>query len=174
MKTYVLMISKRFPAYHPKAGEDTGFRDAILNQYHRAPDFVISRKSDGSVTCNVGPQKCHTIRANYDLWAHRAAEINAGRAILSLRQWTGSPYNYARDGSKQEEFLQLKKIHVQKVRVIITKMEDHTTIHTVVEGRMVGIDIVAKNDGLAVDDFCKWFNKGLNEGACIQFTDFKY
>lgn len=73
MKTYVLMLSKVFPATHPLKGEPTGFREAF-------------RKN-----------KLHTIRANYPLWKKRIAEVQRGEAVLSVRQWSGRPYM-----SKQE------------------------------------------------------------------------
>lgn len=73
MKTYVLTLSKVFPATHPCKGEPTGFREAF-------------RKT-----------KLHTIRANYPLWAKRIAEVQRGEAVLSVRQWSGRPYM-----SKQE------------------------------------------------------------------------
>lgn len=86
-KTIVLMVSKFFPAYHPRAGQETGFANKILSGV-----------------------KLHTIRSSYDLWKKRADDINSGKAVLSLRQWEGKAYR-----SKQEEFHRLEKIKVQKV-----------------------------------------------------------
>ena len=80
MKTYILMLSKSFPAQHPRKGEPTGFREAF-------------RKT-----------KLHTLRANYALWAKRFEEIAAGKACLSVRQWTGAPYR-----SKQKELARLTR-----------------------------------------------------------------
>ena len=73
MKTYVIILSKEFPATHPLKGEPTCFREAF-------------RKN-----------KLHTIRANYPLWKKRIAEVQRGEAVLSVRQWSGRPYM-----SKQE------------------------------------------------------------------------
>ena len=78
MKTYVLTLSKVFPATHPLKGEPTGFREAF-------------RKN-----------KLHTIRANYTLWAKRFEKIAAGDACLSVREWLGAPYR-----SKQREIARL-------------------------------------------------------------------
>jgi hypothetical protein len=73
MKTYVITLSKVFPATHPLKGEPTDFREAFQKT------------------------KLHTIRANYPLWAKRIAEVQRGEAVLSVRQWSGRPYM-----SKQE------------------------------------------------------------------------
>jgi len=75
MKTYVLIVSDKFPATHPRKGEPTGFVDGIL----------------------FGGKE-HTIRRNYELWEKRVEEIQRGEARLSIRRWTGLPYR-----SKQEE-----------------------------------------------------------------------
>lgn len=70
MTTYVLTVSEFFPKTHNKAGLPTGFINAISNK-----------------------TKLHTIRGNYDLWAKRFEKINKGEAVLSVRYWSGKPYN---------------------------------------------------------------------------------
>src|SRR4051812_31634861 len=91
MKTFVLMVAKTFFVNHSKAGQLTMFKSSILNG-----------------------DKIHTGRPNYARWARIAEMVNKREAMLSLRQWTGSPYNRKRDGSTQEEFLQLTRMHVQE------------------------------------------------------------
>lgn len=89
MKTYVLMISEKFPATHPKAGFATNFPLAIKHY-----------------------DKIHTIRGNYKLWKERFEKIDAGEAILSVRIWDGKPYR-----SKQLEIFRYdntKGIGVEK------------------------------------------------------------
>jgi hypothetical protein len=156
-KVYVLMISKVFPATHPRKGQPTYFREKILCK--SLTDEEIGRIAQGV-------QKITTIRLNYDLWASRAEKINAGKAILSLRQWSGKPYR-----SKQVEFLQLEKIGVQKLVLDVNLgwfIDDYDSDVTVM--------CMAKNDGLSLDDFKKWFGKIKTETpyAIIHFTDFKY
>lgn len=90
LKTYVIMISKYFPATHQKKGLETNFETKI----------------------NEGT-KIHTIRLNYELWKYRVNRINEHLAFLSMRQWTGSPYNYQSDGSKQIEINQFFKLGIQ-------------------------------------------------------------
>ena len=75
IKTYVITVSEFFPKTHNKSGLPTGFIDKIGSKI-----------------------KKHTIRGNYELWKKRIDEIQKGNAVLSVRYWTGKPYN-----SKQKE-----------------------------------------------------------------------
>jgi hypothetical protein len=87
MNTYVLMVSRVFPATHSKKGSQTFFPEKI---------------SSGI--------KLHTIRGNYELWEKRIYEINSGHAKLSIRVWTGKPYK-----SPQQEILSTTKVGIQKL-----------------------------------------------------------
>lgn len=87
MKTYILMLSKRFPVNHPMAGQHTFFRDKILSSLSHNNEYW---------------KKLHTIRANYLLWEKRIKEVREGKAILSLRQWADKPYR-----SKTQEIVRL-------------------------------------------------------------------
>lgn len=73
------MLSQVFPKTHNKAGMPTEFKEKVLNK-----------------------KKIHTIRANYHLWERRIKEVQEGRAVLAVRQWTGKPYC-----SKQVEIARL-------------------------------------------------------------------
>ncbi len=77
IKTYVLRVSRNFPKGHPSAGQFTHFKDMIL--------LAIGMENDMPFEWN----KLHTMRGNVAYWLKAAEEINAGRAILSLRQWEG-------------------------------------------------------------------------------------
>lgn len=163
MKTYVIMISMTFPATHPKKGERTYFIEKII-----PPNY------DHFVMCC--PPKIHTIRANYELWAKRIEEVRAGKAELSLRYWTGSPYNSKNDGSKQEEYLRLTKDHGVGIQSVTLNFR---TLVSTVDGDAFNqnIDQIGRNDGfLSFRDFQDWFahydlSKPL---AIIHFTPFRY
>ena len=146
--TYVITISERFPAKHPKAGEPTGFPLAIKHY-----------------------DKIHTIRGNYELWRKRFEKINAGKAILSVRSWSGKPYQ-----SKQLEYFRYDNTHgigIQKIQF------DDYLYSCIIDGRRFG-DMwkLIENDGLSESDFEHWFNinqlESKNELAIIHFTDFRY
>ncbi len=153
-KCYVLMVSRTFPKVHPKAEQETGFVEAIEN---------------GS--------KIHTIRADFEKWQNIADEVNEGKAYVSVRYWSKSPYNYKRDGSKQVEFKRLDKLEVQSVFMtrysfFEVTLNDEYIYHPEIE-------TLAKNDGLSYDDLDKWiFPPKCKQdefwGAVIHFTDFKY
>lgn len=142
MKTYVLTISEYFPKKHSRSGEETKFVNLIA---------VWS--------------KIHTIRGNYELWAKRAEKINKGEAVLSVRCWTGKPYN-----SKQREVFVFEKIGVEKLQLDVLGwfIDDIDTDYH--------LEDFAKNDGLSVEDFKEWF-KGDNfcePKAIIHFSNFRY
>ena len=152
------MVSRTFPVNHPRKGEETGFPDAIVTE-----------------------DKRHTCRGNYALWAKREAEVQAGRAVISLRYWAGKPY-----ASKQVEFCVLNYIHVQKVHVyqINRTMFDGTFIDYFNKKTLIFIEdsikplkrpeLFAAHDGLSMADFNAWFKKPGEDMACIQFTQFSY
>jgi hypothetical protein len=146
VKTFVLIVSKQFPKTHKNSGKDTGFIMAIKN------------------LPNLEKSKIHTIRGNYNLWSKRAKEINEGKAILSIRYWSGKPYN-----SKQIEIKQLQKVGIEK-------LEDPTNfVFAPIEGACIPWGDVAKNDGLSFEDFCDWFKiKSKEPMAIIHFTNFRY
>ncbi len=136
--TYVLTVSEFFPSKHPKAGLPTGFINAISAKI-----------------------KIHTIRGNYELWKKRVDKINAGKAILSLRYWTGKPYN-----SKQKEVFVFEKMGIEKLHLGLNNDIDNKSI----------IRTIAHYDGLSVADFKAWF-KGKDftqPKAILHFTDFRY
>lgn len=60
MKTYVLIVSQRFPMTHPRKGQPTMFIENILNK-----------------------TKIHTIRGNFPLWEKRIEEVQNELAVIS-------------------------------------------------------------------------------------------
>ncbi|MBV5334209.1 MAG: hypothetical protein JZU49_00195 [Sulfuricurvum sp.] len=155
MKTFVLTVSTKFPKTHKRAGEETYF------------PFEIVTKN-----------KLHTIRSNYELWKKRIEQIQKGEAILSIRYWSGKPYN-----SKQIEFYQLDKdsgIGVQKLELSFNEKPCYVYNSPYGVGwyRFVDekINILAENDGLSIEDFKEWF-KGYDLSkpmAIIHFTPMRY
>lgn len=163
MKTYVLTVSLNFPKTHKRAGEPTRFKEQLTN---------------GLAQLNGEDCKIHTIRSNYTLWAKRISEIKDGKAILSIRYWSGKPYN-----SKQVEICQLDKdsgIGIQplifidsciKLPTICGKDFPEPTWYK-------GLQLcdISQNDGLSIQDFKEWFNGyDLSQPmAIIHFTRFRY
>lgn len=158
MKTYVLIVSRYFPGTHKRKGEPTFFEDKIR---FALGGWNLSEGKNG--------KKIHTIRANYELWAKRIKEVQEGKAILSIRYWSGKPYN-----SKQVEVCQLDKdsgCGVQKLEFLNSNIFDAVTDITYLK-----TSELAKNDGLLLEDFKEWFRKyDLSKPmAVIHFTSFRY
>jgi hypothetical protein len=112
----------------------------------------------------------HTIRLNYDLWKHKADQINAGDMVLSVRQWEAQPYK-----SQQVEVARLTQLHVQRFEAVYGATD--TIPRVWVDGcEVIDVEQVAKNDGLELGDWVDFFFKRTNhvEGVVLQFTDFMY
>ena len=160
MRTYVLIVSRIFPKTHKRAGENTEFTDKIACSL-----FCTGYCSD----CDYHKTKIHTIRANYELWEKRIKDVQDGKAVISIRYWSGKPYN-----SKQIKLHELDKdsgVGVQKIRF------PFPNLHCFLIGDIEHQDMsLSKNDGLSYDDFKEWFKKyDLSKPmAIIQFTDFRY
>jgi len=159
MKTYVIMLSKNFPAKHPKAGQPTFFRDKVMNAVLRN---------------NEAWQKEHTIRANYLLWEKRIKEVREGKAILSLRQWTDKPYR-----SKTVEITRLGASDGVGIQILeFDKDRDGMVSWNFfsVDGKYPEVEDLAHNDGLTIEDWKSWFKDYdlTKPMAIIQFTTFRY
>lgn len=156
MKTYVITLSKKFPATHPRKGEPTYFWERFSS-----PSFTRP--------------KLHTIRANFDLWYKRFEKIAAGEACLSVREWTGAPYR-----SKQKELARLTHedgIGIQKLQLeVADKLFGKYHAHIDDGCGTASIFELATNDGLSPDDWLDWF-KAYDKTkplAIIHFTPFRY
>lgn len=161
MQKYVITLSRNFTLKHPRHGEHTGFCEKTLNAvcYANGAKWLFPA---------FGP-KLHTIRGNYELWVKRFAKIEPGQAILSLRYWSGVPYN-----SKQIELLQLS--NMDGIGLQMLEFRNGNIYEPCVNGRQINLDLIAYNDGLRKEDWLKWFEKeDLSEKfAIIHFTYFRY
>ena len=161
MKTYVITLSQQFPAKHPRKGDPTNFNAQLLNAVWRAHNMSVGFPQFG--------MKLHTVRANFELWSKRFKQIDAGKAILSIRYWTGKPYH-----SKQMEICKLTKkdgIGLQKLQYF-----HRSLFYPSVEGTPNECNTIAANDGLRLNDWKDWFKSyDLSKPlAIIHFTPFRY
>lgn len=153
MKTYVITLAKVFPAGHPRAGEPTHFRHKV--------EAAINGWSDHWL-------KLHTIRGNYSLWKKRFEQIDAGKACLSIREWSGKPYH-----SKQVEIARLTKedgIGIQKLEY------NFKECILQIGNLLLDPERLALNDGLTRKEWENWFNGSdfSKPLAIIHFTKFRY
>ena len=164
MKTYVITLSRHFLANHKRAGEETHFKEK----------FILGQGLTDYDTPSMA--KIHTIRANYPLWEKRIKEVQEGRAVLSIRQWTGKPYR-----SKQVEIAMLTAengVGVQKARIMpeanfLIAIDENYDKYLCTADE---IEKIAQNDGLSIEDWKEWF-RGYDLSkplAIIHFTKFRY
>jgi hypothetical protein len=149
----VLTFSRHFPKGHPKAGQATYFVEQILNAIlPRGINNIINRDDinpavlpliNDFILLDGTTQKHHTIRTG--------SRFKPGD-MASLRVWSDKPYR-----SKQIEFAQ---VEVKKTWDI-TIGDGNYSIDTIHQGSFIpdcGLQKLAGNDGLHVDDFWSWFN----------------
>lgn len=99
------------------------------------------------------------------MWKKRIDEIHAGKAVLSIREWSGKPY-----ASPQIELMKTTQVSVQKLeRTLLGWFVDD------VDSDLCFYTLSA-NDGLSFEDFKSWFKPvKLNEPmAIIHFTNLRY
>lgn len=159
LKTYILILSKTFPATHTRAGEETGFGPKMMAAIDGMPCF---RK------------KLHTIRGNYELWQQRFNKIMVGEAVLSVREWVGKPYG---KGSTVREIVRLTRedgIGIQKLGIY--EDEPFPLVYADKYTTPVAWRELAGNDGLSYEDWEEWFrHANLSKPyAIIHFTNFRY
>ena len=150
-KKVIITFCKKFPASHSRAGELTGFEPKIKNG-----------------------KKIHTIRADKKgTWKKNVRDINSGKKYLSMREWTGRPYN-----SEQREYGQRERIGLQSITM--TYNSEDALPQAWVDGKKVPVETLAKTDGLSTQDFVEWFfgtklySENVFEGKIIHITDFRY
>ena len=168
--TYVLMLSKAFPANHPRKGEPTDFRTKFLSARY-------SQEGGTLYIASYGKRKLHTIRANYELWRKRFEKIERGEACLSIRQWEGKPRR-----SKAIEIARLTRedgISLQKLEFKGLEY-DEVFLRCEVDEWPISKRVLAKNDGLSYEDWRAWFFNPKTKYdlskpmAIIHFTDYRY
>ena len=153
-KKIVITLSRVFPTTHSRKGQPTGFKEKLESG-----------------------DKRQTIRGNYDPWNAIAEKMQRGGYCLSIRQWSGRPYN-----SPQVEIAQIDKpIGIQRIE--LNYHSENDTITARIDGReWIDADCyeIAKNDGLNTTDFKEWFfgrnpkEDKVFRGVIIHFTDFRY
>jgi hypothetical protein len=138
----VLTFSRHFPKGHPKAGEPTYFVEKIeacladtMPGWEMSKTFTL-HEWEPYYNCTM--PKGHTVRAGN--------RFKIGD-MASLRVWSDKPYR-----SKQIEFAQVEVKKVWSIEISeFWFINDQILEHDMVTE-------LAKNDGLACEDFVSWFN----------------
>jgi len=139
-----MIYSRYYPAYHPKAGTPTHFVEKVLNSVGLLSinDLLPGIKEiiNENELNKIDAPKNHTIR--------RGHRYKVGD-MYSPRVWTDKPYQ-----SKQIIFapdFEVKKIYTFEIR---------TDQYFYLNGCRIykyDLDLISKNDGLALPDFLDWF-----------------
>lgn len=174
IKVYVLMLSKEFPKEHPKAGEQTGFKEKLelaLKAQQQSEDCPPAS----------GMMKVHTIRTNFERWSRIMQKVQEGKAVISVRQWKGKPYE---KGNVQVEIARLGKddgIGMQTLQLVryVDVTGEKELFAYYIDGVLkdnLSLEDIARNDGLTLEDWAAWFT-GITFDAplpIIHFTKFRY
>lgn len=158
----VLTCSRHFPKGHPKAGQRTYFVEKIyksiwdahkgstnpLHPYWEQYDQAFPVTGDFNENIHQHQPKHHTIRAG--------SRWKVGD-MISLRVWSDKPYR-----SKQIEFAQVEVKKVWPISIHIVGNELLWQLPGIGSGAFDilsdGLKIIARNDGLKVQDFIDWFS----------------
>lgn len=171
---YKIMVSTVFPAGHPRKGQRTYFKDKIelaLGKFVACD--IIEHDKPGII--HLEP-KLHTIRNNYPLWVERMKKVHAGKAVIDLCYWKLPGGRFTPDNEAipfatldKDSGCGVQEIHLAKFFTSLIPIIDGSPTKT-------GSIVIAKNDGLSLEDFKAWF-KGYDLSksmAIIQFTTFRY
>lgn len=151
----------------------------ILSKDIFAEGKKASTPSDFARKVKTGAKR-HTVRANFDYWRERIERLQQRGGVLSLRQWSGKPYE---KGSTQELIMDVPASMVEVQRLVMSREQDTESEVLVdgsdgvfakatdteyryfaeVEGHHVPVETLAKNDGLTLEDFKAWFNPVFDE-----------
>ena len=135
-----------------------------------AKNFLAYHKRAGQATDFEAKikakEKLHTIRPNFDKWKEKIEEVKSGKAELVLKQWEGRPYHST--PNKLFIFDEKDDVDVSK----LTKTADGFFVNDTIK---VEPEILAKNDGLSLQDFEDWFKVFPTEPmAILHFNSFRY
>jgi hypothetical protein len=152
MKKIVMMTLDRvFPAKHKRAGAPTMFASLLYAN-----------------------RKIHSVRVDASgLWAKRCEDVNSGKRILSVREWTGRPYF-----SEQREIKRFAKVGMQHITMAYSSGD--ALPQCWIDDKRVPVEDVASNDGLSVEDFVDYIfgkcgcKENVFEGVVIHLTDYRY
>ena len=111
--------------------------------------------------------KIHTIRPNYEAWKKKIEKVKNGESELIVEQWSGLPYRSSPEllfKYDDKDDIDVSKLTFEEGKGLI--VNDEVIVPT---------EILAKNDGLTLQEFEDWFKIFPPEPfAIIHFTGFRY
>lgn len=137
----VIMFSRVFPAYHPKAGEPTNFVEKIAKV-----------------------EKIHTIRKGHRFKVGDTFSPRVWGNDINPKSGRSGPYN-----SKQ--IIIAPDMEVKQIYSFELQKGDFNYYLNGKLLKIDQLKEVAKNDGLHIDDFECWFNSADFDGQIICWSD---
>ena len=131
--------------------------------------MILTYSFDKFVPAILSGEKIHTIREDfYERW----------KPGMSIQHWRGNPRN-VKSNPYQFAVGECKGVQDITIRLGCKKMKHGLTV--LIGKRFLAddeIEELAKNDGLTIDEFRKWFlrepGNSWFQGRIIHFTDFRY
>lgn len=183
----VITFSRQFPAYHPKAGQPTYFVEKLLNKlvpgwqfddvYWRLLAELNDKKlKSGKLTMwqlvdfwknldrSIKNEKAHTIRSRHS---------RKQGQFLTPAVWSGRPYHDPQIIIAPD--MEVKKVWDFKVQKFIDGYWIDFGNYHIPESfpfRHSILPMVARNDGLSLEDFLAWFKwPSAFDGQIICFSN---
>lgn len=164
----VITFSTRFPTYHPRKGEPTGFVKALLRQqnirldkdyYHLIFQLNYAKLKGCELTENQLFELWQSVQREDEPTHYKLHTIRAGHRWkagdkFSPRVWSGVPYHSPQIIIAPD--MEVKKtwnIEMDRLSVVIDKYK----IYRLGDEKVAIYEKLAQNDGLDVVDFCYWF-----------------
>lgn len=111
--------------------------------------------------------KLHTIRPNYEAWKKKIEKVKNGESELIVEQWSGLPYRSSPEllfKYDDKDDIEVSKLTFEEGKGFVVNDEI-----------FVSVEVLAKNDGLTVQEFQDWFKIIPTEPmAIIHLTGFRY
>ncbi|MES2382627.1 MAG: hypothetical protein V4538_16380 [Bacteroidota bacterium] len=165
----VLTFSREFPSYNPRAGQPTYFREKLLHSLLLQNKIDLKSNFVKNIELNFlafsKGTKNHTIRAGNRWKAGDIASPRIWGSNINIKSGRKGPYH-------SDQIIIAPDIEIKKVwDIIIELTPNQTTILLPTEVKsqfqMLSLGEVAKNDGLEIEDFERWFNPKKKD---IQFV----
>lgn len=158
----VVTLTKKFFDQHPRAGQPTGFADAVK-----------------------AGVKIHTCRDNYDYWVKKIEALKDADGTLCIREWTGRPFRSPQGTIKEipAATVDVAKLKLTKVQPPFGACRKPTECYlATVDGVPVDVEALARNDGFTdrrdftafIDPLFAKYGTDTITLAIIHFTPYRY
>jgi hypothetical protein len=163
----VVTLSRQFPSYHPKAGQETHF---VENAWSSLSPIL----GEQAIMCENFPKEYAEWLFDWDYSKKKHHTVRLGRRwkdgdMASLRVWSGKPYASPQISICQDVKLRVVDIIINYDDNTIEVPYDDMSPPCILIFNMSAINLhcfqLATNDDLLVQDFLDWFQVGKKKGV---------